>query len=174
MKATLAAVTALMIVASPIAAQTNTPASPVEAQKNAPQLSFVDQQKNSEVLGTDFIGTAVRTKDGQQIGEISNLVFDQQGRIELAVIGIGGFLGIGEKYVAVPFDDVKSEVDNNKHVLVVDATKDQLMAAPTFKTLNADSFMKDWRAKAHQAWAEMKSGATKAYDEAKQQVEQAK
>ncbi len=166
MKTTLAAVTALMIAVSPAAAQTNT----------AP-MTFVDKQNNSEVLGTDFIGTPVTTKDGQQIGKIANLVFDQEGRIELAVVGIGGFLGIGEKDVAVPFDALKSETVNNKNVFVVDATKDQLKAAPSFQTLNAQALkqrMADWRAKAQQSWADVKSRAAKAYDEAKQRVEEAR
>ncbi|MBI4723852.1 MAG: PRC-barrel domain-containing protein, partial [Rhodomicrobium sp.] len=143
----------------------------------APAIHFVGKQTSSEVLGTDFIGTPVTSKDGGQIGKISNLVFGQDGRIELAVIGIGGFLGIGEKEVAVPFDSVKSDVVNNKHVCIVDATKDQLNAAPTYKTLNDQAFnerMADWRAKAAQSWADVKSRAAKAYDEAKSRVEEAR
>ncbi len=167
MKTTLAAVTALMIAVSPVAAQTPTAPTP---------LSFVDKQNNTEVLGTDFIGTPVNTKDGQQIGKISNLVFDQEGRIELAVIGVGGFLGIGEKEVAVPFDAVKSESVNGKHVFVVEATKDELKAAPAYKTLNDQAFnqrLGEWRTKASASWADIKSRASKAYDEAKQRVEDA-
>jgi len=166
MKTTLAAVTALLIAVSPAAAQTNPPTAP---------MSFVDKQSTSEVLGTDFIGTPVTTKDGQPIGKISNLVFDQEGRIELAVIGIGGFLGIGEKEVAVPFDALKSETVNDKNVFIVDATKDQLKAAPAYQTLNVQAFkerMADWRAKAQQSWADVKARASKAYDEAKQRVEE--
>src|SRR5215469_2470362 len=112
MKTTLAALTALMIAAGPVAAQDTS---------SAP-LNFADKQNNSEVLVTDFFGTPVNGKDGQPLGKISNLVFDQEGRIELAVIGIGGFLGIGEKEVAVPFDTLKSGEVNNKPVFVLDAT----------------------------------------------------
>ncbi len=169
MKTTLTAVTALLIAVSPLAAQTNTPA-------QAP-LSFVEQQNPSEVLGTDFVGTPVVTKDGQQIGKISNLVFDQDGHIELAVIGIGGFLGIGEKEVAVPFDALKSEVVNNKHAFTVDATKEQIKAAPAYKTLNDQAFKErvaNWRAKASQSWADLKAKAGKAYEEAKERVNEAR
>jgi sporulation protein YlmC with PRC-barrel domain len=165
MKTTLAALTALMIAVSPIAAQT-TASGP---------LKFADKQSESEVLGTDFIGTPVTTKDGQQLGKISNLVFDQDGRIALAVVGIGGFLGIGEKAVAVPFDAVKFETINNKQVFVLDATKEQLQAAPAYKTLSGEAFnqrMSDWRAKAQRSWTEFKGRASKAYDEAKERVEQ--
>jgi sporulation protein YlmC with PRC-barrel domain len=169
MKMTLTAVTALMLAVSPLAAQSNPSAQSA--------VSFVDQQNQSEVLGSDFIGTPVTTRDGQQIGKIANLVFDQNGRIELAVIGVGGFLGIGEKDVAVPFDSVKSEVINNKHVFVIDSTKDQLQAAPTFKTLDRLAFnqrMADWRAKASESWADIKSRAAKVYDDAKTRVNEAR
>ncbi|MGO9171705.1 MAG: PRC-barrel domain-containing protein [Rhodomicrobium sp.] len=159
MKTTLAAVAALMIAVSPATAQTPT---------------FMDMQNNTEVLGTDFIGTPVNDKSGQQIGKIANLVFDQTGRIELAVIGVGGFLGIGEKDVAVPFDAVKSDVANGKHVFVMDATKDQLTAAPVYRTLNAQARaerMKEWREKAQASWTDIKARTSKAYEEAKEKVE---
>lgn len=165
MKATLAAVTALMIVASPAAAQTAAPA----------PLNFVEQQSDSEMLGSDFIGTPVNTKDAQPIGRIANLVFDKDGSIELAVIGIGGFLGIGEKTVAVPFDALKPEKVNGQQVFTVDATKDQITAAPAFKTLSGQAFnerMKDWRAKARESWTNLKSQAAKMYGEAKQRLEE--
>ncbi len=159
MKTTLAAVAALMIAVSPAAAQTP---------------AFMDTQNDTEVLGTDFIRAPVTDKSGQQVGEIVNLVFDQNGRIELAVIGVGGFLGIGEKDLAVPFDAVKFEVVNGKHVFVLDATKAQLTAAPVYKTMNAQAHaerMKEWREKAQASWTDIKSRTSKAYEEAKDKVE---
>jgi len=164
MKTTLAALAVLMIAVSPLAAQTN-----------SGPLSFADKQNTSEVLGSDFVGTPVNGKDGQTLGKITNLVFDQEGRIELAVIGVGGFLGLGEKEVAVPFDALKSGEVNNKQVFVLDATKEQLQAAPAYKTLSGEAFkqrMADWRAKAQQSWSDIKNRASKAYDETKQRVDQ--
>jgi sporulation protein YlmC with PRC-barrel domain len=167
MRVTLTAAAALMIALTPAAAQTT---------ESAP-IAFVERQTDAEMLGTDFINTPVTTKDGQKIGTISNLVFDQTGRIELAVIGVGGFLGVGSKDVAVPFDSVKLAIVGNQHVFVIDATKETLKAAPTYHTLSRqalDKRIQDWRAKAQASWADAKSRATKAYDEAKQRVEQAK
>lgn len=158
MKMTLTAVAALMIAVSPLAAETP---------------NFIPEQNQSEVLGTDFVGTHVVSKDKQPLGKISNLVFDQSGHIELAVIGVGGFLGIGEKEVAVPFDALKSETVDNRHVFSVDVTKEQLKAAPGFKTLNDQArqeLIAKWRAKAEQSWADLKAKAGKAYDEAKDRV----
>jgi sporulation protein YlmC with PRC-barrel domain len=164
MRTTLTAAAALMISLSPVVAET---------AAQAP-VTFIEKQTTAEMLGSDFVGTPVQTKDGQQIGRIANLVFDQDGRIELAVIGIGGFLGIGEKDVAVPFDAIKAETVNNKTVFTIDVTKDQLKTAPAYQTLNAMAMKErvaEWRAKAAKSWAEIKSRAQQAYDEAKQRVE---
>ncbi len=161
MKATLAAVTALMIAMSPAWAQTNA---------SAP-LSFAERQSESEMLASDFIGTPVDTKDGQQIGRIADLAFDRDGSVELAVIGVGGFLGLGEKQVAVPFDALKSQMVDNKQVFTVDATKNQLMAAPAFVTVGGQALnerLKAWRTKAHQSWTDIKTRAAKLYGDAKQ------
>lgn len=162
MKTTLTAVAALMIAVSPLAAETP---------------NFIPEQNQSEVLGTDFVGTQVVSKDNQPLGKIANLVFDQSGHIELAVIGVGGFLGIGEKEVAVPFDAVTSEVVDNKHVFTIDLTKEQLKAAPAFKTLNDQArqeLIAKWRAKAEKSWADLKAKAGKTYDEAKERVNEAR
>ncbi len=116
------------------------------------------------------------TKSGQKIGRIADLVFGPDGRIELAVIGFGGFLGIGAKDVAVPFDSVNSEIVNGKHVFVAGVTRDELKAAPAFKTLDNEAFnqrMKEWRAEARKRWAEIKTAAAKAFKEAKARVEEA-
>jgi sporulation protein YlmC with PRC-barrel domain len=166
MKTALAALAALIIAASPVAAQTNTSSAPP---------AFADRQNNSEVLGTDFMGTPVNGKDGQQLGKITNLVFGQEGRIEFAVIGVGGFLGIGEKEIAVPFDSIKAGEANNKQVFILDATKEQLQAAPAYKTLSGEARKQriaEWRAKAQQSWADIKNRASKAYDDAKQRIDQ--
>ncbi len=162
MRIVLAAVAALIIAASPAMAQ-------------AP-VTFMEKQNNTEILGTDFIGTAVNGKDGLPAGRITNLVFDQNGRIELAIIGVGGVLGVGEKSVAVPFEILKPETAAGKQVFVLDATKDELKAAPTYQTLNAQALaerMKDWREKAQTSWTDLKGRASKAYEQAKEKVEEA-
>jgi hypothetical protein len=168
MKTTLTAVAALMIAISPLAAENTAPAS-------AP-LTFVTQQQPTEVLGTDFWHTPVLGKDKQQIGKIANLVFDHTGHIDLVVIGVGGFIGIGEKEVAVSFDVLKGDVVNGKHVFQIDATKDELKAAPAYKTLNDQAFnerLANWRSRATQSWSDIKAKAGKTYEEAKEKAGEA-
>src|SRR5215212_6883500 len=57
-----------------------------------------------QIMGSDLRGTRVYGSNNESIGDISDLLLDRQGRIVAAIIGVGGFLGIGQKDVAVPFE----------------------------------------------------------------------
>ena len=100
---------------------------------------IVTEQKDSEVLASTYIGQSVYNSNDKSIGDISDLVFDKNGGIKAAVIGVGGFLGIGQKDVAVAFDRIKIQrkPDSADVKLVSDITADQLKKAPAFKNLQA-------------------------------------
>src|SRR5215207_4668309 len=61
-----------------------------------------DLMRGSQLIGTDVYGA-----DNQKIGDIDEVLVDRQGRIHGLVVGVGGFLGIGQKDVAIPFDQVQ-------------------------------------------------------------------
>ena len=52
-------------------------------------------------------GLNVYNQNNEKIGDISEMLVDQSGKIQAVVVGVGGFLGIGERDVALPFDQVK-------------------------------------------------------------------
>jgi PRC-barrel domain len=69
-----------------------------------------------------------------KIGEIMDVLLDQSGKATALIIGVGGFLGAGEKDVAVPFNAVQfTNKNNNKWYLVMNTTKDALKDAKGFK-----------------------------------------
>jgi sporulation protein YlmC with PRC-barrel domain len=69
-----------------------------------------------------------------KIGEIMDVLLDREGKATALIIGVGGFLGMGEKDVVVPFNAVQvTTKDNNKWYLVMNATKDALKSAKGFK-----------------------------------------
>jgi sporulation protein YlmC with PRC-barrel domain len=69
-----------------------------------------------------------------KIGEIMDVLVDREGKTTALIIGVGGFLGMGEKDVAVPFNAVQvTTKDNNKWYLVMNSTKDALKSAKGFK-----------------------------------------
>jgi sporulation protein YlmC with PRC-barrel domain len=53
------------------------------------------------------VGLSVYNSKDENIGSISDLLMDKSGNIKAAVIGVGGFLGVGEHLVAIPFDKIK-------------------------------------------------------------------
>lgn len=75
------------------------------AQATPPVRSgqFVTDQARSELRASKFVGVDVYGSDGQKIGDVSDILMDALGNAKTVVIGVGGFLGIGEKTVAIPF-----------------------------------------------------------------------
>ena len=69
------------------------------------------------------------------IGEVSDLVVTEDGRVEAVVVGVGGFLGIGEKRVALAWNSIKLSEQDGRRVILVSATRGQLEGMPAFKTL---------------------------------------
>ncbi|WP_034990603.1 PRC-barrel domain-containing protein [Beijerinckia mobilis] len=93
----------------------------------APSSLGTGQWMASEIYGADIYDTA-----NNKIGAVEDLIMNSAGNISTAVIGVGGFLGIGEKEVAVPFTDLKVAMHEGKERFMLDRSKDQLKAAPSF------------------------------------------
>ena len=69
-----------------------------------------------------------------KIGEVNDVLVNHDGKIEAFVVAVGGFLGVGEKDVAVPFDAIHfTNKNNNKWYMVMNTTKDAMKAAPGLK-----------------------------------------
>jgi hypothetical protein len=115
--------------------------SPSSAQQSSSQSTgFVKSQSGNEWRGSKLIGASVYGPDNASIGEINDVIIGSDGSIKAAVIGVGGFLGVGQKDVAVPFDalNVTRTPDSNSiNKITVSYTKDQLKSAPQFAYLGA-------------------------------------
>ncbi len=87
-----------------------------------------------EVSASELIGTRVYGSEDADLGEVSDVVFDPSGKIDAVVVDVGGFLGIGEKPVALDFKTLNIRVDQGGNLIVVaNATKDQLDQAPSYE-----------------------------------------
>ena len=122
------------------------PAPKSSAATTAPSSSsakFVNSQRSDQYLASKFKGTDVIGSDDQKIGDVSDILFDKDGKIEAYVVGVGGFLGIGAKDVAlapsafqlVAGDKSKNESDKLK----ISMTKDELKQASNFEPYKAPS-----------------------------------
>jgi sporulation protein YlmC with PRC-barrel domain len=104
---------------------------------------FVTQQPANEWLARVFLGEGVQNTAGETVGDINDLAFDRQGQIRTVVIGVGGFLSMGEKSVGVPFDALTFNVGaSGERVIVVALSKDDLAKAPEFKAIEKTTFDK--------------------------------
>jgi sporulation protein YlmC with PRC-barrel domain len=87
----------------------------------------------SSVTVTDWYKQSVYDPKDTKIGEIMDVLVDKSGKVTSFIVGVGGFLGAGEKDVSVPFDAVRvTTKNNNKWHLVMNATKDDLKSASGF------------------------------------------
>jgi sporulation protein YlmC with PRC-barrel domain len=133
MKATLVSVFAAALLAAPAAGV---------AQGREPN-GFVTVQPTGQWLASQFIGQSVTNQVGEKIGDINDLLFDRSGRIANVVLGVGGFLGIGEKNVAIPFAQLSITADaEGRRVIGVPLSKERLQAAPDFKPTEKTVYMR--------------------------------
>jgi sporulation protein YlmC with PRC-barrel domain len=102
----------------------------------APDALVKSEAPTQEVTGVwntkDFMGSRVYNMAGERIGDVNDVLIDD-GRVTAIVIGVGGFLGIGEKEVSMQPDQVKRMGHSDGEAyFTVNSTKDQLQAAPAY------------------------------------------
>ena len=84
---------------------------------------------------TAVLGDAVVNRAGESLGKIEELMLDlEKGRVAYAILSLGGFLGMGEKLFAVPFEALK--LDASREHFTLDVDKNKLMNAPGFDRNN--------------------------------------
>jgi hypothetical protein len=100
---------------------------------------FIQKQTANEMRGSKLVGTNVYGPGDEKIGDINEVLMDKNGSVRAVVIGVGGFLGVGEKNVAVPIKSLNiKHADNSDKIdrASVRYTKNQLKEAPAFAYLD--------------------------------------
>ena len=107
---------------------------PSASAASGPQ--FLTKQESGDVLASNLIGESVYNGQDEAIGGINDLITDESGKVVAVLIGAGGFLGMGEKDVAIRFEDLRlvREEDNGIKV-IADLNQDTLASAPDYETL---------------------------------------
>lgn len=96
------------------------------------QSANVEHDETTDMIASNKVeGTTVYNRQGEKLGEVYNfMVGKRSGRVAYAVMSFGGFLGIGQKYHAVPWNALT--YDTSKGGFVIDASRDRLLAAPHY------------------------------------------
>ncbi len=101
-------------------------------------MSFIQVQEDAQFLANEeVIGAEVRNVRDEEVGAIADLVMDQDQKLVGVVLSVGGFLGIGDKWVAVPVDEITFPSGDQPARLRVAVTEEQLQNAPDFITKEA-------------------------------------
>lgn len=112
------------IYALALVAAVSTPALAAETMSNLPADSWTV---------TNYYKQDVYDNNQHTVGKVDDVLIDKSGKITALMVGVGGFLGAGEKDVALPFSAVKSEKKNDKWYLTVNENKDSLKSAAGYK-----------------------------------------
>jgi sporulation protein YlmC with PRC-barrel domain len=83
------------------------------------------------ISAKQLIGAYVENSRGDKIGDVNSVYLDRDGKVRSVILGVGGFLGMGEHDVSVNWDSLSVSPDGKK--LVTSLTKDQLQAMPEYK-----------------------------------------
>ncbi len=116
--------------ATPPAAAPTTPAMPSQGMPAAPR-EIDPVAVASGMRASKVVGATVRNSERESIGSIDDLIITRDAHVTVAVISVGGFLGIGAKLVAVPFE--RLQIDREGNVMLPNATRESLRDLPAFK-----------------------------------------
>ncbi|WP_088347234.1 MULTISPECIES: PRC-barrel domain-containing protein [Rhodomicrobium] len=144
-------------------------ATPVVAQTAA--TAFKTEQAPGEWRAFNYIGQPITNSTGEKIGAINDVLFDRGGKITTVVIGVGGFLGLGQKNVALPFEAVTYGEKDGAREILVPLSKEALQAAPDFK-LTEQTAMDKVREKAGEVAAQASEKAVELKDQAVKKIDE--
>lgn len=120
---------ALAVLATPALAQTNN-----ATTGTAPAQAKFSEVGKGEMFSSKMKGLNVTNQNNETVGEISDLAIKGQ-QVDALILSVGGFLGVGEHYVAVSPASVSVRYDekDSKWRATMNTTKEALKAAPEFK-----------------------------------------
>ncbi|MFK0165768.1 PRC-barrel domain-containing protein [Rhizobium sp. NPDC090279] len=130
--------------ATPDATKPDNSATQKGAQAPAPATGmdeaagYLTVQSADQISARTYMGQSVYNGQNESIGSINDLILQKQGGVVAAIVGVGGFLGMGQKNVAVPFDKISATQNPQDGTIKLTTTEtaDALKNAPEFKTLS--------------------------------------
>ena len=106
-----------------------------EAETEQPVEGQIFEQSPDQLLASTLLDATVVSPEDETIGDVTDMVLSEDGQVTGVVIGVGGFLGIGEKGVAIEYDRIEvRQGEDGELSFVLATTQEQLEAAPEFRT----------------------------------------
>ena len=101
----------------------------VVATTNNPNLAVSTVKLENGTRASKIIGAAVYNDGSERVGSVDDLIMTRDDRITMAIVSVGGFLGLGSKLVAVPWSQLRMDADK---IVMPGVTKDGLNGMPSF------------------------------------------
>ena len=133
-------------------------------------VEYVTTEATGSLYTSDLVGQSVYGVGDEKVGDINDLLMDESGNIEAVVIGVGGFIGLGEKDVAVTLESLTISATDTAYRISIRATEQNLEEAPTFN--RADGTSSDRLGAFERAYTRTRVEAEKALDEASRQAKE--
>ena len=130
----------MLVTAASLAALMTVPAiaqDAVQRAQEAPAVEAVEKKSaatfSGDVSAKELLSENVVNAANESIGDINDVLIGHDGKVAAVIVGVGGFLGMGEKDVALPYDQLTFAKDTNNNLIVgTSATKESLEAAPEY------------------------------------------
>ena len=108
---------------------------------SASALAFVSALAFAQttMLASAIYKADVYDPSEHKVGKVTDLMIDSNGKVTGAIIGVGGFLGAGQKDVVIPFKELQASTRDGKDWLVLNRTKDELKRAPAVNNTGSPS-----------------------------------
>jgi sporulation protein YlmC with PRC-barrel domain len=107
-----ACLVATALIAAPALAQTSGSGSS-SAGSSASSGQFLNHMNADQWRASKLVGVNIYGQNNEKIGDVNEVLIDRKGNADAVVIGVGGFLGMGEKDVAIPFSAIEWKYDRN-------------------------------------------------------------
>lgn len=131
---TTASLIALMTVPA-LAQETMRAPAPTPAETQDSMAGQTTAQATGQISAKDILNKSVRNNTNEVVGDINDIRLDKSGKIASVIIGVGGFLGLGEKNVALPFEQLSFATNEDGNLVVTaDLTKESLQAMPEWNS----------------------------------------
>ena len=163
---------ALLLAAAMTIAVVNTTA-PQAADPVIPEGVFMNAQQPDQYLAADLLLKAkVHGADGKIFGDVEDLIMNEYNQVQGVIIGVGGFLGIGEKRIGVRYSALQFKEDGDRTIVSLpQATKELIKAIPAYtRARPPKSFLQGVTERAKELAAKTSETTKDAYEKAKTQV----
>lgn len=111
----------------------STPKTMQNDQARMQNRGYINTAPTNGTQASDLIGAEVSTAKKEDIGSVKDLIIDESGQVVAIVVSVGGFLGMGEKDVAIGWGNVTRSGSADDQKLRVDVTRENLRSAPEFE-----------------------------------------